>query len=121
MKASVGAAILLFLLIALVILNAWYVRSTTDRLIAEVQALPDVPKEDTVTQIEALQTEFDRHEGWLRLTVNYTLIDKISELITSLKSYAEANVSTDYLATRALLLDAINDVGRLERLWQSTS
>ena len=111
------AAILLAVLLLLVGVNAWYIDKVTDDLGERLRALPSVPEVGTVKEIEAFRETFDRHEKLLRFTVNYLLVDKIKELTETLLCYAEAGMAGDYRTTRALLMDAVEDVGRLERLW----
>ena len=120
MKASVGAAVLLAVLLVLVGVNAWYIHKVTDDLGERLRALPSVPEAGTVEEIEAFREEFDQQEKLLKITVNYLLVDKIKEMTETLLCYAEADMVGDYQTTRALLTDAVEDVRRLERLWGET-
>ncbi len=119
MKASVGAAILLAVLLLLVGVNAYYVTHVTKDLQERLYALPAVPEDGTIDEIKAFSEALEKHTGILKITVNYTLIDKMRELTETLLCYAEAGMAGDYQTTRALLLDAVEDVGRLERLWNN--
>lgn len=117
MKASIGAGVLILLVVVLVCINACYVHRVTDDLQERLQALPDMPEEGTVGDIQAFKEIFEKRAKLLKITVNYTLIDKVKELTESLLCYAEADMTGDYQTTRALIMDAVEDVGRLEKIW----
>lgn len=117
MKASVGGGILLLLVLLLVIFNAGYVQGTTRSMEERIAVLPDEPTAEAARGIEELRAYWEIHQPWLRLTVSFSLTDRVSELAASLEAYAEGGAETDYTATKALLWDAVKDVRRLEDLW----
>ncbi|MBE6585119.1 MAG: DUF4363 family protein [Ruminococcaceae bacterium] len=115
MKASLISGILLLILLALVILNAVYIRHTMHDLKDLAQKFPAHASPQAVKQIQNFSDTFEKKICWLQLSVSYPMLDRISELGSMLEIYALAEAHSDYAATRALLLDAIKDVERLEK------
>lgn len=120
MKASVGAGILLVLIFIAVGINAAYVHRVTNEMRAQVAALPEIPNESTEARITEFQNYLRDKLPLLRLTISYPQLDRVGELSTSLKGYAQSDALSDYRITRALLLDALQDVERTERLRQDS-
>lgn len=118
MKASVGGGILLLILVILVVINAGYIHSVTDDLSRRISALPETPDESTVNHIENFQKLLSQKYPLLRLSVSFSQLDRVSELSETLLGYAQSGAWADYRVTRALLLNAIEDMSRLERLRQ---
>lgn len=117
MKASVGSGILLIVLLLLVGLNAFYIHQVTDEMTAQISALPEQPNEKALSEITKFQEYLGKNEPYLRLTVSYSQLDRVGELAESLRAYTHDKAPSDYSVTRTLLLDAIKDMGRLEKLW----
>ena len=106
------------ILVILVVINAGYIHRVTDDLSRRINALPLIPTESTTDDIKAFQTYLNRKIPFLRLTISFPQLDRVAELSESLRRYAKNGALADYQVTRALLLDAIEDMSRLERLWQ---
>ena len=120
MKASLGAGILLLLLLTLVIINACLIHRFSNDMKQQIEALAETPDAQTAESIENFQKNLEEKMPFLRLTISFPQLDRVSELSTSLLTYAESGALSDYRVTKALLLDAIEDMSRLERLWQRT-
>ncbi len=116
MKVSVVAGILLVLLVALVVGNAFYLKNTTSRMEDMLNALPPRPQEDTPQKVIELQAYTKRHKPYLGLSVNFSVLDRVLELCESLRIYAEIGDVMNYQITKAILLDAVEDMGRLEKV-----
>ena len=116
MKASVGAGILLLVLLLLVCINAVFVTNTTRSLSDQLRALPDAPSEECLQKIQVIEAYFEEKEPFLRISISFFLSDRVKEQLASLRLYAATDMAGDYLVTKALLLDAVEDMGRLERL-----
>lgn len=107
-------------ILLLVILNAWYIHSVTKDMSRLIYALPQTPEADTAERIVAFQAYFEDKHPALRFTIGFSQLDRVSELAESLRDYAQNGALSDYSVTRLLLLDAIEDMSRLERLWQKS-
>ncbi len=116
MKASIGAGILLLILLVTVCANAIFVKNTTQALTDQIQSLSDLPSKENPQKIKAIQTYFEEKEPLLRISVSFLLLDRVKEHLEALRLYAESDMTGDYLVTKALLLDAVEDMGRMERL-----
>lgn len=117
MKLSIIAGIVLLLVIALVAVNAIYVRSTTNDLLQILQTLPPSPNpQETPEAVAELRAEFERHIPWLGLSVGYTVLDRVEESLVFLEAHARAEDVWQYAATLAVLDDLIRDLKRLE-MW----
>ncbi len=117
MKGVIAAAAVLLLVTALVILNAVYVRRTTDGLLAAADALPDIPDPSATPQaVAALRAAYDRRLSLLSLSVSYTVLDRVEEALCSLEAHAAAGDGLQYAAALALLRDLMRDIARAERL-----
>ena len=120
MKGSIIAGLLLILLVLLVICNAFYVHHVTNRLTSMAESLPEHLSSDVSNQIAQnvakMQAYQKKHEILLGISVSYTSPDRIAELSATLMTCARLHADYDYTATRNLLIDAIRDAARLEKL-----
>ena len=108
-------------ILALVILNAWYIHGATKDMGDLVKALPLIPGEDAARGVVAFHAFFEKKHALLRLTLSFSQLDRVAELSKSLLEYAQSGAVADYRVTRMLLLDAIEDMSRLERLFPKSS
>ena len=115
MRVSVVAGIMLVLLVALVTFNAFYVGRITSRMENLLNALPQKPLEDTPAKVREIQAFVKGHKSYLGLSVNFSVLDRVLELCESLGIYAEIGDVMNYQITKAILLDAVDDMGRLEK------
>ena len=116
MKASVIAGVLLAVLLGLVIGNACYLENTTAHIAEMVSALPDRPLPDTPQAVESILAYAKRHKPYLGLSVHFSVIDRMQELCQSLLIYTEIGDVMNYRVTKATLADAVENMGRLEKV-----
>ena len=121
MKASIGAGILLILIMVLVILNACFVHAVSQDMSRQIEDLSETPNEKDLADIRYFQKNLEEKLPFLRQTISFSQLDRVSELSTTLYEYAESGALSDYRVTKALLLDAIEDMSRLERLFQKAT
>ena len=117
MKATVVAFLLLLVLIGGVIFNAVYIENTTQRLYSLVVSLPDLPERHTAQQVEDILAFAQWHKPYWGITVHFSAIDHLMEVAQALLIYAKAGDVINYQVSKATLLHAIEDMGRLEKLW----
>lgn len=116
MKASVIAGVLLVVLLGLVIGNACYLENTAAHIADMVSALPESPQDDTPRAVEKILTYAQKHKPYLGLSVHFSAIDRMLELCQSLLIYTEIGDVINYQVTKATLADAVEDMGRLEKV-----
>ena len=124
MKGFFVALALLLGVATLVAVNANFVTDTQASLSRAAETISSVPSQDAVAQIQALQKEFEKAEKRLSFSINYYLLDRVSELLASLEAYAASAdtaadtvaVSASYASTHKMLQDAIRDLSRLEQI-----
>ncbi len=116
MKGCIAAILVLCAVLAAVAVNAIYVHRVTDRLLAQLEALPEVPDtEATPEAIGDITAYLERNLTCLSLSVSYTLPDRIGESLAQLASYAKTGDTLQYAATLSLLRDLCRDIARAER------
>lgn len=113
--AVVASAVLLCLIVCATVGNAVFVRVNVSRLEVLAEALPASPGADAVAALDDLTAAFSRVEAGLSLTVSFPLLDRVREQLSAARAYALSGSYIEYSATRAVLLDAIRDLGRLEQ------
>ena len=117
MKGCILGGVVLTLVLAAVIGNALFVSHTVEMLIEQVYGLPDTPDPTaTPAEVASLRKQVEEKEAILGLSVSCTDIDKTVETLRSLESYAASGDEVQYRATVAILLDLVEDIGRLERI-----
>ena len=85
------------------------------RLRTRADALPVIPDADTPGLLDGLETQFNRYETGLSLSVSFPILDRVREQIAAARAYAVSGSDTDYAAALAVLREALNDLDRLER------
>lgn len=114
MKTFWCSLVVFLLLIGTITSNFIYVRRTTDEMIHLTQEIPVEP----VMAEEALNTLSDywsKHRDWLGMSVSYVELNRVGELIVSMKSSREQDETADFLRDRALLIPLIEEIRRLEQ------
>ena len=114
MKTFWIVLLLFLLMLALIAFNALYINRMSFALEDRISALPEVTDEGCVAAVRSLMDYWCAQELWVELSAGYPTVDRITELLEVLLSYALCRDPGAYLATRALLLDAIEDMRRPE-------
>ena len=116
MKASVIAGVLLVVLVGLVICHACYFGNTVNNIQNMLSALPEKPQEDTPQAVADILAYTKKHKRYLSISVCFSAVDRVLEVSQSLLIYAEIGDIMNYQITKATLYDAVQDMGRLERI-----
>lgn len=90
-------------------------RGSVAALRTRADALPVIPDADTPGLLDGLETQFNRYETGLSLSVSFPILDRVREQIAAARAYAVSGSDTDYAAALAVLREALNDLDRLER------
>ncbi len=116
MKHCRAAAVVLIAILVLIALNAFGIHRVTNRLLDELESLPEVPDpSSTPADVVALRERLNEYATFIALSVHYNMLDRAIEALYSLEAYARACDVAQYEATRAALRDLLDDLGRLER------
>ena len=120
MKGFFVALALLVGVMILVAVNADFVMDTQSSLSRAAEAFSPVPSTEAVAQIAALRESFGQVETRLSFSVNYYLLDRVNELLASLEAYAASADAAGYASTHQMLIDALRDLSRLEKVsWET--
>lgn len=112
----IGGAVLAAVVI-LVVINAIFVGNTVEELTARVKDLPDTSDPvATPEEVASIREFLTSKESLLELSVSYAVIDKVTETLYVLEAAAEAGDVYQYRESLALLMDQVEDIGRLERM-----
>ena len=102
------------LLCALMIINHSYIKSTSSELVRLTESLDFSEKEASRSTLEEIDKTWQRSLVIFSLTVSFREIDHLGEVLLSLTHSLDGASETDFELYRALLLDAIDGVARLE-------
>ena len=117
MKGCTVAAVILVLVICMVTVNAYFVRSVTRELLAQVEKLPKEPdSSETPKSIRSIHDYLRMKSAFLSITIPYTTIDRVSEALLTLETYATNNDSMQYKVTLTLIYDLVEELSRNERI-----
>lgn len=112
----IGGAVLAAVVI-LVVINAIFVGNTVEELTVRVEDLPDTSDPvATPKEVASIREFLTSKESLLELSVSYAVIDKVAETLYVLEAAAEAGDVYQYRESLALLMDQVENIGRLERM-----
>ena len=111
------------LLIAIIISNIIFINSTEITLLKKVEQIELTDNENrktTLDEISDMQKYWQSRKELVAVSVPYSQILRISELIQSLSSYYKSDELGEYENTKELLKLAINQIGKQEQfLWSN--
>lgn len=116
MKALITICIIFALMLGCIIWNYHYINDVADRLTVMTDALPPAGQEGCYAAASRLDEYWQEQQGRVRLSVSFVELNRVSDAITALKSYAASGSAADLECTRRLLLNAICELRRLESL-----
>ncbi len=102
------------LLIGAIVFNFIYVNRTADELIRLTENVPEDPT-GADEALEALAGYWKSNRDFLGMSVSYTELNRVDDLIVAMQSHGKQAETADYLCDRALLLPAICEIRRLEQ------
>lgn len=114
---TITVTICVFLaLCVLMVANYNYIHKKTAELTSLVLSLDYEDPEDCRKTLDKTRQLFDEASRIFSLTVSFREIDYLSESLISLSSSLESRNESDFVRFKALLVDAIDGIARLERL-----
>ena len=116
MKSFIITLLLLAAMLAGIVTNALYINNVVTRMTERLDALPSPDHPDCAAQALALQEYWDKQVRFVDLSVNYSMVDRVSEQVALLSSCAQRGDLYGYYAATALLRDALEDLEHPEKL-----
>ena len=114
MKTMLISLLLAILLIACIVFNNIYINHVAEGLLAALDLIPPFDDPECVSRTRQLCEDWDRQVEYVRLSVGYTVVDRVCEQATTLLACAECRDLYGFQTALALLRDAIGDMRRLE-------
>ena len=116
MRAFLISVVLLIALVSCVAINNVYINRVADDLLSRLESLPDVGASDCTVRANELLAAGEEQVEWVRLSVGYTVVDRVCEQTATLVACAECGDLYGFRTALALLRDAVGDMRRLEVL-----
>ena len=114
MKVFWISLVLFLLLLAGIFWNAHYVRESSEHLteLAEELTEPD-EREDTLSELEEF---WEKNKNLFGLSVGFRELDHFGEVLVELRWAHDHSLEAEFQKYRALLLDAIEEISRTEKI-----
>ena len=116
MKSFAAAIVLACLMAFGILFNCSYINNVGEKIEATVDQLPDPTSPQCLALAKELESDWKNQSKWIHISVNHTIVDRIGEQIATLVACAECGDLHGFYTARALLLDAVGDMKRLERI-----
>lgn len=116
MKTFILSVIIFITMVTIIILNSVYINQTANMLIQMTNSLPTPGCLDYNSRITNMERQWKEHYSLLCLTINLNDLNKVADCISQLKAYSVNDNEQDFESTRQLLINAIKNMHRLEKL-----
>ena len=116
MKSFAVTLLLLVIMLLGIVTNSLYINNVANEMLQMLDALPDPSHPSCGEKARALLEFWNLHLSPVELSVNYLIVDRVTEQARLLVSSAEKGDSYGYAAARTLLRDAVEDLERLESM-----
>lgn len=114
MKAFAAISIIFAAMIGCIVFNYFYINRVSDELTVMAYDIPSVSEDGCYAAVSQLDEYWQEHQDHVGLSVSFVELNRVSDAITSMKSYAASGEDADFECTRELLLNAIREMRRLE-------
>ncbi len=114
MKAFWASIVLFTLLITAVAVNADYIHRITNNLVVFAEELEAA--DGRSERLDQLENRWNRSRTWIALSVKQSDLNKIDELIVTLRWAHDTQNEEAFLKYRALLMQTAKEFNRTERL-----
>ncbi len=115
MKGFVITTILFIILLIIISLNLFFMEKTITTMENEVKLLKEFPCEENEEIINNLLNNWEKNSIWMGLSVSYNDIEELTDIIDSLKAANRSDNIIQFQINVELLLNAIEELGRLEK------
>ena len=114
MKGFVVSLCVFSLLLGGIILNSFYINSTCEALLQQIDALPDANKAAAPTA--ALCDAWEHQKSKIRISVSLSTLDKVDAILAELDYAARFGDAVTFERGRALARQAITEIKENEGL-----
>ncbi len=115
MKSFYMTLVLFLLLVACVAWNYLYINKVTNEMKEMLAEVGETIGAESEARAHAMVEYWDREEGYVGLSVEYSILDRVKEQALLLEHCARMGDVFGYHAAYAMLGDALEDLGRLEQ------
>ncbi len=115
MKALIASLIIFGILLTVILLNCIYVNRTSRELVLQAKSIGTIYDDTATSNLESLKKRFKRNEELLLLSLSYVTVDKVDDCIDCAIAYANSDDEAGFQNAKALLINAIYDLSRLEK------
>lgn len=116
MKSFVATVILALLMGTGILINHYVISSVSEKVEAAVEALPSPTDPSCADAAAVLEKQWKRKAALIHVSVNHTVVDRIGEQLATLSACASCGDLYGFYTARAMALDALEDMRRLERI-----
>ena len=116
MKSFVITLLLLAAMLLGIVTNSLYINNVVNEMLKMLDELPEPSHPSCEEKARAIFDFWNTHQSPVELSVNYLIVDRVSEQARLLLAAAEQGDVYGYHAALTLLRDAVEDLGRLESL-----
>ena len=114
MRTLITASAIFLALCVTMVANFRYINGTADELTEMTENL-SIDDTDCLEKIDEIQKKWEKSSNIFSLSVGFKEIDYLGETLIALRSTAENGSELEFERYRALLVDAIDGVRRLEK------
>lgn len=115
MKGFIITTIIFILSLTAIFINIFFVEKTTQNMKNQANSLKPFPCTENIKTINNLLSDWKEDSILLGLSVSYDNIEELTNIIYSLKAANEAQNFDQFKIHIELLLNAIEEIGRLEK------
>ena len=116
MKTFIVSMVLFITMMTHIIVNSLYVNQTANTIMQMTTSLPAPGCLDYNGCMTSMERLWEQHYSLLNLTVSLNDLNKVADCISQLKAYSVNDNEQDFESTRQLLVNAIKNLHRLEKL-----
>ena len=116
MRSFIISILLAVLMTAGIIGNCLYINKVGDQTEIAIQQLPAPTDPNCASATAELQQQWKHYAKQVHISVNHTVVDRIEEHLATLAACASCGDVYGFYSARALLLDALKDMRRLESI-----
>ena len=115
MKSFIASMILAVIVLSAVVANYFYINNVANTMRSMLEEAGSMPNSRSEEQADALIRYWEKAEPIVGLSTEYPILDRIKEQALLLRTAAQTGDVFGYCAAYAMLLDALEDMGRQER------
>jgi len=113
MKTLIASVALLLILTVIIIGNVFYINQSTEEIRRLTESITVSAEADAVN---ALKEYWKKHKKYFALSVSYSSLDEICDLVIKIESAYKAGNSTALEKNKELLFDELIGITRFEKI-----